>query len=708
MGTATSDTTETAAGNDAAAVPPARSGRVWWLAAACVATTVVLAGAAGTLAAVNGIGWLRATTDFLLLQVVLSVAFVGVGALIVAHRPANRVGWLLCAAAVCIAGPALAGQYARLALVTYPAAVPGGSIAAWLSLWTWLPGFALVLVGLPLLFPDGRPPSARWRAVGWAGAAGAVLVIAFQALAPGAEASFPQVGNPFAVDEIAAVLQTAAIAGWVMLLAAVAAALASVVVRYRRAGEVQRRPLKWFAYAAMFLLLAEVGGPALAWLVAPGLDTRAVVAVGETITAPLLAVAVGVAILRDRLYDIDVLLSRTLVYAVLTAAVVGLYVLVVGYFGAAFHLRGDAISLVAAAIVAVAFQPLRERVQREVNRLVYGQRNEPYAALASLGQRLESTLAPDAVLPTIAATVRESLRLPYVAITVPDAATVESGTPRPVELRIPLLAQRRQVGELALAARSPGEPFSTADHRLLADFARQAGIATHAVGLTADLQRARERLVAAREEERRRLRRDLHDGLGSQLASHTLALDAARRAMTRDVRAADRLLDDLRGQTEAAVADIRRLIGDLRPATLDDLGLDGALRQLAGRYEAGGLEVSFEATGPLSPLPAAVEVAVYRVAQEALTNVARHADAHRCTVTVTVRDDALTMTVGDDGRGVSDDHDDGLGLASMAERAGELGGSCTVEAPASGGTVVRAVLPLDKESLHGLGPRPRR
>lgn len=384
------------------------------------------------------------------------------------------------------------------------------------------------------------------------------------------------------------------------------------------------------------------------------------------------------AILRDRLYDIDVLLSRTLVYAVLTAAVVGLYVLVVGYFGAAFQLRGDAISLVAAAVVAVAFQPLRERVQRGVNRLVYGQRDEPYAALARLGHRLESTLAPDAVLPTIAATVRESLRLPYVTITMPDAAPVESGTPRPVELRIPLLAQRRQVGELALAARSP------------------------------DLQRARERLVATREEERRRLRRDLHDGLGSQLASHTLTLDAARRAMGRDVRAADRLLDDLRSQTEAAVADIRRLIGDLRPATLDDLGLDGALRQLADRYEVGGLQVDFEASGPLSPLPAAVEVAAYRIAQEALTNVARHADAHHCTLHVTVRDDALTLTIRDDGQGVSGGHVDGLGLASMTERAAELGGSCTVEAPASGGTVVRAVFPLDQESLHGVDSRPHR
>ncbi|MEX2621430.1 MAG: GAF domain-containing sensor histidine kinase [Egibacteraceae bacterium] len=705
---ATSDTADSGARTDAVASRAPRSGMAWWLAGACVAATVVLAGAAGALAAVNGIGWLRATTDFLLLQVVLSVVFAGVGALIIAHRPTNRVGWLLCAAAVGMAVPALTGQYARLALVTYPGAVPGGRIAAWLSLWTWVPGFTLVLVGLPLLFPDGRPPSVRWHAVGWAGAAGAVLVLAAQALAPGAASNLPQVGNPFAVAEIAPVLQVVSIVGWVMLLAAVTAALASVVVRYRRAGEAQRRPLKWFAYAAMFVLLAEVGGPALTLLLAPGLDVRAVVAVGETVTAPLLAVAVGVAILRDRLYDIDVLLSRTLVYAVLTAAVVGLYVLVVGYFGAAFQLRGDAISLVAAGVVAVAFQPLRERVQRGVNRLVYGQRDEPYAALARLGQRLESTLAPDTVLPTIAATVRESLRLPYVAITMPDAAPVESGTPRPVELRIPLVAQRRQIGELALAARSPGEAFGDADQRLLADFARQAGIAAHAVRLTADLQRARERLVATREEERRRLRRDLHDGLGSQLASHTLTLDAARRAMGRDVRAADRLLDDLRAQTEAAVADIRRLIGDLRPATLDDLGLDGALRELADRYEVGGLQVHFEACGPLSPLPAAVEVAAYRIAQEALTNVARHADAHRCTVHVTVRDDVLTLTIRDDGQGVSGGHVDGLGLASMTERASELGGSCTVQAPASGGTDVRAVIPLEQESLHGPDPRPHR
>jgi hypothetical protein len=429
VSTATDETADTAARTEASDSAAARSGVAWWLAAASGTATVVLAGGAAAMAAVNGIGWLTAITDFLVLQIVLSMAFSAVGVLIVGHRPANRVGWMLCAAAVCMAVPAFAGQYALLALVTHPGVVPGGSIAAWLGLWTWVPGFALVLVGLPLLFPDGRPPSARWGAVGWVGAAGATLVTAFQAFAPGGDSGLPQVGNPVTVADIAPVLQVVSIVGWGLLVTAACAALASVVVRYRRAGEAQRRPLKWFVYAAVLLLLAEVGGPAIALLVAPEVDVRAVVAVGETVTAPLLAVAVGVAILRDRLYDIDVLINRTLVYAVLTAAVVSLYVLVVGYFGAAFQLRGDAISLVAAAVVAVAFQPLRERVQQGVNRLVYGQRDEPYAALARLGQRLESTLSPDAVLPTIAATVRESLRLPYVAITVPDAAPVSRSAP---------------------------------------------------------------------------------------------------------------------------------------------------------------------------------------------------------------------------------------------------------------------------------------
>ena len=293
-------------------------------------------------------------------------------------------------------------------------------------------------------------------------------------------------------------------------------------------------------------------------------------------------------------------------------------------------------------------------MQRGVNRLLYGERDDPYTILSRLGQRLESTLAPDAVLPALVGEVRAALRLPYAAISLIDgegeSIAAVSGTPTEAPLRLPLTYQHEPVGELRLALRAPGEEFNADDRRLLDDLARQAGIAAHAVRLTADLQRSRQRLVTAREEERRRLRRDLHDGLGPQLAGFTLRLDAARNLLRRDPDAADRVLDDLIARTQEAVNDIRRLVYALRPPALDDLGLVGALRRAAAQYDGGGLHVTVDAAGALPPLPAAVEVAAYRIAQEALANVARHAGARRCTLRLELDGaEALCLEIGDDG-----------------------------------------------------------
>jgi signal transduction histidine kinase len=260
-------------------------------------------------------------------------------------------------------------------------------------------------------------------------------------------------------------------------------------------------------------------------------------------------------------------------------------------------------------------------------------------------------------------------------------------------------------------APAPGEPLRAADRRLLADLVRQAGVAAHAVGRTEDLQRGRERLVAAREEERRRLRRDLHDGLGPVLGGLTLKLDAARRLLRTDPGRAEQVLVGAKADVAGAMADVRRLVHDLRPPALDEFGLAGALEQQAQRFRrehgaaadgsgavagAEGLLVEVDIdqqTADLAGLPAAVEVAAYRIVSEALTNVARHARAGRCVVRVQRRDDDLVVEIADDGRGVDPDSPMGVGLLSMEERAAELGGSCRVLARSGGGTLVRAVLP---------------
>jgi signal transduction histidine kinase len=255
------------------------------------------------------------------------------------------------------------------------------------------------------------------------------------------------------------------------------------------------------------------------------------------------------------------------------------------------------------------------------------------------------------------------------------------------------------MGELVLGQRGPGESFSAADRRLLDDLARQAGAAVHVAEQTAELRRSRERLVTAREEERRRLRRDLHDGLGPTLAALTLKLDTARNLLGSDPRA-DALLEDLSVRMQAAVGDIRRLVYALRPPALDELGLVGALRQAADAYDVpgqDGLRVDIPAAA-LPGLPAAVEVAAYRIALEALTNAVRHARATACSITLVVDGQQLRIEVADDGVGLPDNMRAGVGLTSMRERAEELGGTWSITSRASGGMLVSAHLPLPRDT----------
>ena len=429
----------------------------------------------------------------------------------------------------------------------------------------------------------------------------------------------------------------------------------------------------------------------------------------------LIPVSISIAMLRHHLFDVDLVINRTLVYGTLTAMVVGFYVLVVGGLGALLQLRGNLIiSLLATGLAAVLFAPLRERLQRGVNRLMYGERDDPYAVLSRLGSRLESTPAHDAVLPAVARSVQETLKLPYVAIQLRREndfqTSAAAGNPGENVLRLPLVYGGETVGRLILGPRAGEEGFAGPERRLLEDLAHQIGASAHAalmddeaLRLSVDLQRSRERLVEAREEERRRLRRDLHDGLGPQLSSQALTIDAVRALMRRDPDAAEELLLELKADAQNAVTDIRRLVYGLRPPALDDLGLLGALRESAAQYSAKGLSVSVEAPEKLPPLSAAVEVAAYRIAQEALNNVVRHAQASTCTVSLAIDEaDTLCLDVSDDGRGLPNPQENssvrtGIGLTSMRERASELGGSLVVEPLPEGGTLVCARLPLPKE-----------
>jgi signal transduction histidine kinase len=375
------------------------------------------------------------------------------------------------------------------------------------------------------------------------------------------------------------------------------------------------------------------------------------------------------------------------------------------------------VSLVATGLVALLVQPLRQRLQQSVNRLLYGERDDPYHLLARLGQRLEETLAPDETLPAIVETVARALKFPYVAIALPrDGGTVVAashGTPVPAPLVLPLIYRQELVGELMVAPRLGSDDFSRADRRLFAELTRQAAVAVHASELTtkamrlaAELQHAHSRLVTLREEERRRLRRDLHDGLGPVLASVTLQAENARDLIQSDPAEAEAVLADITAQAQAAITGIRRVVYDLRPPALDDLGLLDAVRAHAGRLSGRDFSISVDSRDELPPLPAAVEVAAYHITQEALTNVVRHAHANTCTVRIRVTEDepggALVVEVLDDGCGMQVDRRPGMGLPSIRSRAAELCGTCVVEARTGQerGTRVTATLPLACEQAN--------
>jgi len=280
---------------------------------------------------------------------------------------------------------------------------------------------------------------------------------------------------------------------------------------------------------------------------------------------------------------------------------------------------------------------------------------------------------------------------------------VSYGKPAAQTVAYPLIYQGETVGRLRVAPRGPGEPFSAADERLLRNIARQAGTAVHAAQLTADLQRSRLRLVAAREEERRRLRRDLHDGLGPSLAALHVQSGVLRRLIQTDPQHAEELLDELRGDIRATIDEVRRVAYALRPPALDQLGLVAALRAQAERGvgDAGETAVQVSIDAPLlPPLPAAVEVAAYRIVQEALANVSHHARARRCRVRLALEGRILEVEVVDDGQGLGKGYQAGVGLLSMRERAAELGGTCIIEALPGGGTRVLAKLPLPEEAAH--------
>jgi signal transduction histidine kinase len=407
-----------------------------------------------------------------------------------------------------------------------------------------------------------------------------------------------------------------------------------------------------------------------------------------------LGVVLAVSVVKHRLFDIEVAVNRSVVFIGLTVAVGALYAAVVGGAAAVFNVNANGlVAVVGAAAAAVAFQPIRSRMQRAANRLLYGQRDEPYSVVSQLARHMETAAGPDELPAAVVEAVTRGMKLPYATIVTDQGAVLaEAGAPTETRFSAPIVHGGLTIGYLKVAP-WPGTPLAARDKRLLSDLAVQAGAAIHAVGLRADLLRSRHDLVTAREEERRRIRRDLHDGLGPRLASLMMRIETAR---DQEGTGSPEVLTDLAERVNGAIVDIRRLVYGLRPPALDDLGLTGALEQTAAQG-SGATTVSVSSAG-LAALPAAVEVAAFRIAEEGITNAIRHSGASHCRVILQGERGLLKVSVEDNGRGIEFGAPPGVGLRSMRDRAEELGGTFEVSRTEPG-TRVLAVLPIADAAL---------
>lgn len=620
--------------------------------------------------------------------VVFSVAFAAVAAFVFARRPdepsatalvlaacgaaGSSVPWLL---GVTVSNVVAGGPFLLHAIVTGP---------LYMVLWP-------AAVHLALVFPA---PTPLVRDRPWAIPAlyGAVLAVYGGALLAA------RLASPTNLDWVST---WPPIQGAIVVPLA-AASLAIFTRSFRRTRDpVLRSRIRWAT-------LGAVSSAVLGLLVfqVPELTLGRPLLPASWIGLAALPLPIGIAmgIVRDRLFDIEVVLGRTLVYGGLSIGVVASYLGVISVVGS---LLGSATeygaSLFATGVAALVALPLRDVLQRAVNRMLYGERDEPVRAIRRLGERLEMATDPALAFPAIVDTVADALRLPYVALDVVDAdgasaRVAERGHPSHTIVTLDLAYGAEPVGSLRLGARSGEHGFRPDEDRLLRDLARQAGAAVHALRLREDLIRSRERLVLAREEERRRLRQDLHDGLGASLASIGLRAEAAAETLAGDPDSARRLLSELGGEVQSTLVEVRRLVDGLRPPALDELGLAGAIRIQAARLDTGNVEAGTTISVQTAPtafpdLPAGVEVAAFRIASEALTNAIRHGHARTCQVRLTVADE-LRIRVADDGRGLPRRIVRGTGLDSMRARAAELGGSVRIERRPGGGTVVDARIPL--------------
>jgi signal transduction histidine kinase len=630
---------------------------------------------------------------------VANLAVPVVGFVLASRRPANRVGWLFLAAGLGLGLGGFLTQYGLHTLVADPGSWPAGRALAWVASWTWMIPLAM-LAFVFLLFPTGRLRSRRWRPAAWfVGGAFALIAVDLVVHAtrfwsdPFSPAS--QAGSPLALAPLL-----------ILLPAALVVSVAAVVVRFARSAGEERLQLKWFAAAALVVV---------ATFIASFFINSAVVDVLQNVAFLCLWAAIGVAVLKYRLYEIDVVISKAVVYGSLAVFITAVYAgLVVGVGTLAGGRDSPLLAALAAAVVAVAFQPARQWAGRLANRVVYGRRATPYQVLSDFARRIGGTYSSEDVLPQMAHIVAAGTGAGRVVVWLRVGGELRPGassdgdlhaaplaidglpvdgqampTLPDADMSVPVVHQGELLG--AISIRMPkGEPLRPAGEQLVADVASQAGLALANAGLVEDLRASRQRLVAAQDEARRRLERNIHDGAQQDLVALAIKLRLAGMTVE-DLAEAKQVLGELHTDAAGALENLRDLARGIYPPLLADLGLAAALSAQAGKSP---VPVAVEADG-IGRFGQDTEAAVYFCCLEALQNTSKYAHASTAHIALQAQNGALCFTVSDDGTGYDARHTPmGSGQRNMADRLAALGGRLEVRSAPSQGTTITGHLPV--------------
>jgi signal transduction histidine kinase len=642
------------------------------------------------------------------------IAYGLVGLVIARREPRNPIGWILLGVWVGVAVVfGFTGTYAQWASLDHPDA-PGAVFANWLQNWAWVPIFTMLLTYPLLLFPDGKLPSRRWRPVGWAVA---ILTVAWSMAFAFEQHDYTDAlnqpaTNPYVFQRFAPVFDAARVVISFFVIAAFGACVAALVVRYRRSRGVEREQIRWLMFAGTltvgwFMLPLDHGNGGFADFI-------------QGFVLMLIPISIGIAILQYRLYDIDVVIRKTLVVGVLAMFIGAVYVAIVVGLGS--FADSPALRIAATALVAVAFQPVRDRANRWANRLVYGARATPYEVLARFGDRVGETYASEDVLPRVARVIAEGTAAASaeVWLRLGDELRLTAAWPVAVEHvglaigdgPLPIEADRvaavRHHGELlgAIAVhKRASEPLTHGEAELVDRLADQAGLILANARLTADLEArldqiavqaaelraSRQRIVTAQDDERRRLERNIHDGAQQHLVALAVKLRLAKTAIAADPARGRTMLEELGGEIDDALDTLRALALGIYPPLLEEQGVAPAL---AAQYVRSGLPVRMDADLE-GRYPIEIEAAVYFAALEALQNAAKYANAAEIAIAIQPADGELRFSVRDDGIGFDPalaGH--GSGLAGIRDRLAVFGGDATIESAPGEGTVVRGRVPI--------------